>query len=194
MHGVGHKWVERAFKVFSLPPLISVPSQQEPDPEFPTVAFPNPEEKGALYDAICLAEAKGVSLVLANDPDADRLAAAEMQYPPMEGGQGEGAGTWHLFSGNEIGALLGHWQWTEWKRLNPDGDPSMVVMMASTVSSKILKVMAEVEGFLFEETLPGYKWMGHRAQELKTQGYTVLFAYEEALGFGPGDAIFEKVG
>lgn len=71
---------------------------------------------------------------------------------------------------------------------------SRQVMIASTVSSKMLSAVAAQEGFTFEETLPGFKWMGHRGQELKAQGKTILFAFEEAIGFGPGDVLFEKVG
>ncbi|CAN0397222.1 unnamed protein product, partial [Discosporangium mesarthrocarpum] len=125
------------YKAFGLPPLISVPSQRDPDPDFPTVKFPNPEEGGALEEAIRLAEERGITLVLANDPDADRLAVAERQPDVQRQGQGQGRGPgvgvggggggWKVFSGNEIGALLGHWQWSEWRRLNPDADPSKAV-------------------------------------------------------------------
>jgi phosphomannomutase len=80
MHGVGQRWVERVFNDFNLKPFVSVPLQQEPDPEFPTVPFPNPEEgKGALKLAIEAAEAAGSPVIIANDPDSDRLAAAEKQ-------------------------------------------------------------------------------------------------------------------
>ncbi|CAN0446627.1 unnamed protein product, partial [Ectocarpus sp. 12 AP-2014] len=96
-------------------------------------------------------------LVLANDPDGDRLAAAERQP----------SGDWYVFSGNEIGTLLGVWQWEEWRRKHPEEDASNAVMIASTVSSKMLSAVARVEGFTFEETLPGFKWMGHRGQQLK---------------------------
>jgi len=78
MHGVGERFIRRAFKDFNLPPFVAVKQQGSPDPTFPTVAFPNPEEKGALDLALKTAKENGCSLVLANDPDADRLAAAEL--------------------------------------------------------------------------------------------------------------------
>ncbi|CAM9953061.1 unnamed protein product [Scytosiphon promiscuus] len=184
MHGVGDRWAQRAFGCFSLPPLLSVECQREPDPKFPTVAFPNPEEQGALKEAMLLAEERDVPFVIANDPDGDRLAAAERQP----------SGDWRIFSGNEIGTLLGLWQWEEWRRTHPDEDASNAVMIASTVSSNMLSAVARQEGFTFEETLPGFKWMGHRGQQLKAEGKTILFAYEEAIGFGPGDVVFEKDG
>lgn len=78
MHGVGGKWAERAWREFALPPLLRVEEQWQPDPEFPTVPFPNPEEgRGALALAFATADRHGVDLVLANDPDSDRCAAAE---------------------------------------------------------------------------------------------------------------------
>lgn len=80
MHGVGTPFAERAFKAFDLPPFVPVKEQVVPDPDFPTVAFPNPEEgKGALNLAIQTAEREGATVILANDPDADRLAIAEKQ-------------------------------------------------------------------------------------------------------------------
>ena len=124
MHGVGRRFVLRAFEVFGHGAPVEVPEQAEPDPDFPTVAFPNPEEgAGALSLACRAAEAAGSRLVLANDPDADRLAAAERQPD----------GAWHIFTGNELGALLGHWAWRGWRRRNPDAEPSRVRMLASTV-------------------------------------------------------------
>jgi phosphomannomutase len=83
MHGVGKEWAARAFTAFKLPPYVVVPEQIEPDPDFPTVPFPNPEEgKGALHLAMKTADATGCSLIVANDPDADRLAVAEKLPAP----------------------------------------------------------------------------------------------------------------
>jgi phosphomannomutase len=97
MHGVGTPFTTKAFEEFAHKPLVMVPEQNSPDPAFPTVTYPNPEEgKGALELSFKAAAASGATLVLANDPDADRLAAAELQPD----------GQWRMFSGNEIGMLI----------------------------------------------------------------------------------------
>uniref|UniRef100_A0A8C7X0A2 Phosphoglucomutase 2 n=1 Tax=Oryzias sinensis TaxID=183150 RepID=A0A8C7X0A2_9TELE len=174
VHGVGHTFVQSAFKAFDLPPPYAVEEQKDPDPEFPTVKYPNPEEgEGVLTLSFALAEKEGASVVLANDPDADRLAVAEKQE----------SGLWRVFSGNELGALLGWWLFSCWKQQNPEAAVlKNLYMLSSTVSSKILRAIALKEGFHFEETLTGFKWMGNRAKELIDQGNTVLFAFEEAIG------------
>uniref|UniRef100_A0AAZ3NQP6 Phosphoglucomutase 2 n=1 Tax=Oncorhynchus tshawytscha TaxID=74940 RepID=A0AAZ3NQP6_ONCTS len=186
VHGVGHAFVQSAFKAFDLRPPYAVEEQKDPDPEFPTVKYPNPEEgKGVLTLSFALAEREGATVVLANDPDADRLAVAEQQ----KGGQ------WRVFSGNELGALLGWWVYQCWKQTNPDQSTvKSVYMLASTVSSKILRAIALKEGFHFEETLTGFKWMGNRARELLDQNKIVLFAFEEAIGYMCGSAVLDKDG
>lgn len=100
MHGVGGSFAVRSFETFGLPAFHAVPSQKDPDAQFPTVKFPNPEEKGALDAAKSFAEDKGCDIVLANDPDADRLAVAEKDRD---------TGKWTTFKGDEIGTMLGHW-------------------------------------------------------------------------------------
>eukprot|EP00929_Paragymnodinium_shiwhaense_P100530 TRINITY_DN6291_c0_g1_i1.p1 TRINITY_DN6291_c0_g1~~TRINITY_DN6291_c0_g1_i1.p1 ORF type:complete len:657 (-),score=170.73 TRINITY_DN6291_c0_g1_i1:210-1886(-) len=187
MHGVGTPFVKRSFEAFQhgQASLLVVDEQCSPDPNFPTVAFPNPEEgKGALKLAFAKAESCNSRLVLANDPDADRLAVAERKAD----------GAWHMFSGNDIGALLGHWAWRMWKLRNPQADASRVCMIASTVSSKFLASVARKEGFKFYETLTGFKWMGSKSYELQKQGFEVLFTYEEAIGFCYGDVVKDKDG
>ncbi|DBA82022.1 TPA: hypothetical protein ACH3X1_007720 [Trebouxia sp. C0004] len=180
LHGVGLPWVQKAFTSFNLPPPIPVVEQALPDPDFPTLTFPNPEEGPGVLDlAFATAKAHGARLVLANDPDADRFAAAE-QHP--------NTGAWRIFSGNEIGILLAHWLWCCWRRDHMDDDPACVVMLASAVSSKMLQAMAQEERFKFDETLTGFKWLGHRALELQQAGFTPLFAFEEAIGFMFGGA------
>ncbi|XP_074538347.1 phosphopentomutase [Halichoeres trimaculatus] len=186
VHGVGHTFVQSAFKAFDLPPPYAVEEQKDPDPEFTTVKYPNPEEgKGVLTLSFALAEKVGASVVLANDPDADRLAIAEKQE----------SGQWRLFSGNELGALLGWWMFRCWKQQN--SDPAAVknlYMLSSTVSSKILRAIALKEGFHFEETLTGFKWMGNRARDLLNQDKAVLFAFEEAIGYMCCPAVLDKDG
>lgn len=186
VHGVGHIFVQEAFKAFDLHPPFAVEEQKNPDPEFPTVKYPNPEEgEGVLTLSFALAEKEGATVVLANDPDADRLAMAEKRD----------SGTWRVFTGNELGALLGWWMFHCWNEQN--ADPSAVkniYMLSSTVSSKILRAIAVKEGFHFEETLTGFKWMGNRARDLLDQGKTVLFAFEEAIGYMCSPRVLDKDG
>ena len=182
MHGVGYPFVQAAFESFGLPPPLPVPEQVQPDPTFPTVEFPNPEEgAGALALAMAAAEAGGSRLILANDPDADRLAVAEAEED----------GNWRVFTGNEIAALLAWWTWSQ--RGEDCPPPDQCYMLASTVSSKMIGAMARANGFHFEETLTGFKWMGNRAAALQAEGKTVLFSFEEAIGFCLGDTVLDKV-
>ncbi|KAL3803814.1 hypothetical protein HJC23_003976 [Cyclotella cryptica] len=181
MHGVGHPYAKRSFHTFHLPPFHGVTSQCDPNPEFPTVPFPNPEEKGALNEAMDYAVENGCDVVLANDPDADRLGVAEYS--------GEGR-KWTVFTGDQIGTLLGVWLW---ETVGKNSDKP-IAMCASTVSSKMLGTIGKQEGFLFEETLTGFKWIGSRALSLKEQGYKVLLGYEEAIGFSCGEIIPDKDG
>ncbi|VDP83502.1 unnamed protein product [Echinostoma caproni] len=185
MHGVGWEAVRQLCATFGFPSPVVVEEQIKPDPEIPTVRYPNPEEgRSALNLAIAKADASKSRLILANDPDADRLAVAEKQA----------SGTWKIFSGNELGALFGWWIWSNWRKRNPNADPSTVGMLSSTVSSKILHTIAEKEGFYFEETLTGFKWMGNRAQQLAADGIHILFAFEEAIGFMCSDVVLDKDG
>lgn len=103
-------------------------------------------------------------------------------------------GQWKVFTGNEIGALLGWWSLQYHKRQYPSGDLDNCYMLASTVSSKMLRSMAKLEGFNFIETLTGFKWMGNRSNELIAEGKTVLFAFEEAIGFMFSPTVLDKDG
>lgn len=185
MHGVGAIPVLHAFEAFGLKPYIPTKEQVEPDPDFPTVAFPNPEEgKGALKLAMATADAHNSPVIIANDPDADRLAAAE-KLPD---------GTWKIFTGNELGIILAGWSWYSYLKAHPDVDRSKVLVINSTVSSKMLRALAQHEGFEFQETLTGFKWLGNVACEAKKQGRIPLFAFEEAIGYMIGDACWDKDG
>ncbi|GBF95500.1 phosphoglucomutase [Raphidocelis subcapitata] len=180
LHGVGLEAVRRAFSTFSLPQPAVVAAQAQPDPEFTSLGPnpPNPEEgKGVWTLAYETAAAAGASVVLANDPDADRLAAAEADSGSS------GGGGYSSFSGNDIGLLLADWVWTNFRHRSPEVPPAKVAMLSTAVSSKALAAMAEAEGFKFVETLTGFKWLGNVAAQLEAEGYTVLFAYEEAIGF-----------
>lgn len=185
MHGVGAKYEVEAFKAFSLKPFFTTPEQDKPDPDFPTVKYPNPEEgKGALNLAIQTAEAINSPFIIANDPDADRLAIAEKTN-----------GVWKIFTGNEIGLLLGWWSFNNHKNNNVDMYPGdSVYMVHSTVSSRVLQSIGKVEGFKVIETLTGFKWMGNIAHDLIKDGKHVLFAFEEAIGFMFGTQVLDKDG
>jgi phosphomannomutase len=173
MHGVGRKCVENIFEVFGLAPFIPVLAQVDPNPDFPTVAFPNPEEgKGALKLSMETADANGSNVILANDPDADRLAAAEKD-----------GGSWHIFTGNELGIILGHWMFEQLVQNKKDVDRSKIAVLNTTVSSKALAAFAKAEGLYYEETLTGFKWLGTAIERLEKSGYTFLFAFEEAIGY-----------
>ncbi|XP_048244066.1 phosphoglucomutase-2-like isoform X2 [Haliotis rufescens] len=186
MHGVGYKFVREALQSFGfLPPvLLPVEKQVWPDPEFPTVKYPNPEEKGALTLSKQMADDKGSVVILANDPDADRLAVAEKQP----------RGKWRIFSGNEIGALLGWWSLFTFRKSHPDVKNKDICMVASTVSSKILQTIAKQEGCIFDETLTGFKWIANKACDRQNDGKHVIFAFEEAIGFMCGTKVLDKDG
>ena len=160
LHGVGRDVVLAAFDRagFAAPYVVS--EQGDPDPEFRTVAFPNPEEPGAIDLALAAAQAQDVDIVLANDPDADRCAVA---VPEAETPTG-----WRMLRGDEVGALLAQHLIRR--------DPGLRgVFAASIVSSSLLGRIAAAHGLGFEETLTGFKWIS-RVQGLR-------FGYEEALGY-----------
>ena len=170
MHGVGLPAMTKAMQDLGLHGQMKVVrSQADPDPDFPTVKFPNPEEKGALNEAIRVANENAIDIILANDPDADRFAAAERVD-----------GSWYQFTGNEIGTLLGSYVLSKYK--SPE-ERKKLVMLSSTVSSRMLLNMAKAEGFQFIETLTGFKWLGNRAKDVLKEGLEPAFAFEEALGY-----------
>lgn len=185
-HGVGHVFVQQAFQTFGFTPPIPVPEQKDPDPNFSSVRCPNPEEGESVLElSLLLAEKENACIVLATDPDADRLAVAE---------KSDGCG-WKVFTGNELAALLGWWMFFNWKEAHPDpADSQRVYMLATTVSSKILQAFARIEGFHFEETLPGFKWIGNRIHELSKTGNSVIFSFEESIGFLCGSLVPDKDG
>jgi phosphomannomutase len=178
MHGVGDDLVRRVLDRARFTHVTSVPEQRAPDAAFPTVAFPNPEEKGAMDLAFACARAQRAALVLANDPDADRLAAA---IPA-------GGGAFHQLTGNDLGSVLGHYLLTE----RPVTRPRAV--LASIVSSPLLGRMAADLGVRYEETLSGFKWIANRSIALEREGFEVVFGFEEALGYCVGGVVRDKDG
>ncbi|HEY3822451.1 MAG TPA: phospho-sugar mutase [Polyangiaceae bacterium] len=184
LHGVGDALVRRALSESGFTDVTSVPEQQKPDGAFPTVAFPNPEEKGAMDLSFALAKKTGAHLVLANDPDADRLA---MAVPEGDG--------FRQLTGNQVGVLLGHYLLTERPAESLGKKPRAV--LASIVSSPLLGRIAGSLGVRYEETLTGFKWIANRAMELERdpeQPCEFVFGYEEALGYCVGDVVRDKDG
>jgi phosphomannomutase len=177
MHGVGGYWVLEALRQAGFTKVSPVPQQQEPDGAFPTVRFPNPEEKGAMDLSTALAESVKADLVLANDPDADRLAVMARDEK----------GSLRMLTGNEVGVLLGHFMLTQQKTENP-------LVVTTIVSSVQLKAIAAAKGARFEETLTGFKWIANRAMELKPAGVNFVVGYEEALGYTVGEVVRDKDG
>ena len=168
MHGVGGETVELAFAAAGFDPPIVVPEQHQPDGTFPTVAFPNPEEPGAMDLLMRTAAESGAEIALANDPDADRLAVA-VPDPSADGG-------WRRLSGDEIGWLL-----ADHLLSHTEGPDRLVV--TTLVSSSMLMKMAERHGVHGEETFTGFKWIGRIATERAAEGQRFLFGYEQALGY-----------
>jgi phosphomannomutase len=165
LHGVGNDVVIAAFERAGFSPPTVVPSQSEPDPEFPTVSFPNPEEPGAIDAALELATHMHPDIVLANDPDADRCAVAVPD--PLTSTADNPAG-WRMLRGDEVGSLLG-------AHILARGVAADAVFANSIVSSRALAAMAAAAGIRHEETLTGFKWIS-RVPGLR-------YGYEEAIGY-----------
>ena len=178
LHGVGLALASRALDAAGFSTMSSVPEQTRPDPAFPTVRFPNPEERGALDLAVAHARRTSADLILANDPDADRLAVAVKDE----------SGAFVQLSGNQVGSLLGHYVITQ----DPRRDARAVI--TTIVSSPMLEEMARELGVHYEETLTGFKWIATRAMELEKEGTRFVFGYEEALGYSVGDLVRDKDG
>jgi phosphomannomutase len=157
MHGVGGGTFASAFAAAGFPPPAVVAEQAEPDPEFPTVKFPNPEEPGAMDLLLALAAERGADLAIANDPDADRCAVA------IPGDDGD----WRALTGNELGVLLAD----HLIRRNTPGAYATTI-----VSSAMLKALCEARKVPYAETLTGFKWIVRGAVDL-------AYGYEEALGY-----------
>ncbi len=166
MHGVGWATVEPLWELAGFEPLETVAEQLHPDGRFPTVAFPNPEEPGALDLAFAKATQVGADVILANDPDADRLAVAVADASANEGG----AGGWRKLTGDEVGLILAD----EIASRVADAGGSGA-LACSIVSSSALAKVAATNGLDFVETLTGFKWI--------SKVPNLIFGFEEALGY-----------
>ena len=181
LHGVAASLALRAIERAGFPPPLVVAAQEKPDPDFPTVAFPNPEEPGTLDLALAQAERDRADLVLANDPDGDRLAVA---VPDPAG-----SGGWRVLSGDQVGALIGSYL-LERTAAGPEAGQRLVV--TTVVSSTLLGKIAAAAGARYAETLTGFKWIVRAGRAVP--GRRFLFGYEEALGYAVGDVVRDKDG
>jgi len=158
MHGVGTETLLSVFDEAKFAPPILVTEQSEPNPDFPTVAFPNPEEPGAIDLAMKRAKEENADLVIANDPDADRCAVAAK----------DSSGNWRMLRGDELGILLGYY-------ISKNQVVKGEIFATTIVSSSALKKIAANSGASFVETLTGFKWL--------SKIENLVFGYEEAIGY-----------
>src|SRR2546423_14181120 len=187
MDGVAGRLMLRALEMagFAAPHVVA--AQAEPDPDFPTVAFPNPEEPGALDRARADARRLGADLVVASDPDGDRLAVA---VPDRAGDAAAGDGSgWRVLAGDQVGALLGA---SLLDRTAGQGTPEARLVASTVVSSTLLSKIAAAAGVRYAETLTGFKWIARAADDVP--GAQFVFGYEEALGYAVGDVVRDKDG
>jgi len=176
LHGVGGQVLPGLLDKAGFDQVSVVAAQAAPDPDFPTVPFPNPEEPGALDLALADAARLDADIILANDPDADRLAVA---LPD------EASGRWRVLTGDELGVLLAD---------HVLGATSGADRLVATtiVSSTMLSKMARAASVAYVETLTGFKWIARAA--LRRPGTRFVFGYEEALGYAVGDVVADKDG
>ena len=175
LHGVGG-WYTTELLESAGHDVVPVLSQFEPDGAFPTVDFPNPEEPGAMDEAFAIAERDAaIDLIVANDPDADRLAVA---VPTGDG--------WQSLTGNQVGVLLADW--------SLDGTQTRPLVLNSIVSSPMLGKLATARNATWAITLTGFKWIWNAALDLAEDGHEFVMGYEEALGYSVGPAVRDKDG
>jgi phosphomannomutase len=192
LHGVGDATVRAVFDVAGWPPPVPVAAQRAPDPDFPTVPYPNPEEPGVLDLARAAAEQEGADLVLANDPDADRLA---VMVPGRDG--------WRALTGDELGALLGDAVLSQLA----SGPPPVVA--TTVVSGSLLRRLAQAAGVRCVTTLTGFKWIaraggdggggedagGVESGDAQGEDGVLVYGYEQALGYAARpDLVADKDG
>ena len=180
LHGVAAGLLLRVLDRAGFPPPAVVAAQAEPDPDFPTVAFPNPEEPGALDLALAEARRVAADLVIANDPDGDRLAVAV----PDTGA----TGGWRMLTGDQVGGLLGAYLLERADGAGP-GEP---LVATTVVSSTMLSKIAAAAGARYAATLTGFKWIVRAGDGVP--GTRFVFGYEEALGYAVSTAVRDKDG
>ena len=179
LHGVGASTFLRALSRAGFDPPAVVAGQAEPDPDFPTAPFPNPEETGVLDPLMQLAADTGADVALAHDPDADRLAVAV----PC-------GGRWRPLTGDETGCLLAEHLL---RRDDAEQDGRHRLVINTVVSSRLLRSVAADHGAEWVETLTGFKWI-MEAHSQRAASHDLVLGYEEALGYAVGDVVSDKDG
>lgn len=179
LHGVGDAPTRRALATAGFTNVHSVAAQAQPDGAFPTVRFPNPEEAGAMDLVLALAKDVNAELVIANDPDADRLALAARSHD----------GSYVQLTGNEVGCLLGAYLLE-----HAPNKPARPAVVSSLVSSPMIGAIAAAHGAHWEETLTGFKWIANRSLDLAREGFGLVVGYEEALGYTVSNVVRDKDG
>ena len=181
LHGTGSKIVPQALREFGFRDITMVTEQASPDPNFSTVASPNPEDSEAFQMAIQYGKRTGAELLLATDPDADRLGIAVKDY----------VGEYRLLTGNQVGALLLDYLLTQ-KQKKGDLESNSVILK-TIVTSELGKAIAEEFGVKTVDTLTGFKYIAEKIEEYsKKEIYTFQFGYEESYGYLIGDFVRDK--
>ena len=181
LHGTGAMHVEKVLSDMGFT-IITVPEQREPDGNFPTVSYPNPEDPAALKMAIELAEKEGADILMATDPDADRFASAVKDEN----------GKMQLITGNQMGALFTDYLCLTAKEFGIM--PEKPAIVRSIVTSNLCDRIAEKYGVASFECLTGFKWICNKADEISKQGYNYIFGFEESYGYNFGMEIRDKDG
>ncbi|CAH7223456.1 Phosphoglucomutase [Vibrio chagasii] len=177
MHGVGAQMAEDLLHDSGFHKVFSVAEQREPDGHFPTVNFPNPEEKGAMDLVVNLAKSVGADIACANDPDADRFAVAVRTDD----------GSYKMLTGDQVGVLFAHYLLSKPHTKNQ-------LVGNSIVSSTLLEKVANSHNATYFQTLTGFKWLANIGMQLEDEQNEFLFAYEEALGYTIGTQVRDKDG
>ncbi|URM15460.1 phospho-sugar mutase [Vibrio splendidus] len=183
MHGVGAKMAEDLLHDAGFHKVFSVAEQREPDGNFPTVNFPNPEEKGAMDLVVNLAKSVDADIACANDPDADRFAVAVRTDDTARTDDA----SYKMLTGDQVGVLFAHYLLSKPHTKNQ-------LVGNSIVSSTLLEKVAQSHGATYFQTLTGFKWLANIGMQLEDEQNEFLFAYEEALGYTIGTQVRDKDG
>ncbi|MGE6651175.1 phospho-sugar mutase [Shewanella colwelliana] len=185
MHGVGAEMAEMVLKDAGVTQVYSVAAQREPDGDFPTVNFPNPEEAGAMDLVMAEAHKHSAMLACANDPDADRFAVAvRLSHATREM---DASAAYQMLTGDQVGVLFGHY-------LLSHASDDQRLTCRTIVSSSLLSQIAISMNAVCETTLTGFKWLTNVGMSKQTADNRFIFAYEEALGYTIGNMVWDKDG